>query len=410
MPPKPTGLPKKLTETSIPKLPASDTRYDVKDHQVENLYLTVFPSGRKSWVFRYRSHGKSKRFTIGDGSSVSPAQARRKARSLAGEIANGVDPNHDKQVERKTEQRQRDGTLEAFLTNRYEPWVVIERKSGSSTVASIKSSFGFLLSKPISNISHWELEKWRRNRHKDGISPSTTNRQIAALSACISKALEWGLIDSHPLAGLKPSKTDKSSVIRTISEEEEDRLRRALRERDKTMRAQRKSGNQWRHTRHYELLPDFGLFVDHLEPVVLLALNTGMRRGEILSLRWGDVSDDELVVRGEIAKSAQTRVIPLNLESQRIFRDWDSLGEWVFPGKEETPLTTIKKSWMAIREAADLPTLRFHDLRHTFATRLLQKGADIKTVSALLGHADIATTTKYLHATDESKRKAVELL
>jgi integrase len=135
-----------------------------------------------------------------------------------------------------------------------------------------------------------------------------------------------------------------------------------------------------------------------------------MRRGEILNLKWSDIKNGSLTVRGEEAKNSQTRVIPLNEEARKVLRDWKSDNVWIFPGSEESPLTTIKRSWAKVRKDAKLPTLRFHDLRHTFATRLLQRGADIKTVSVLLGHRDIAVTARYLHATDESKRNAVDLL
>ena len=407
---KPKYRPKKLTNTTIPKLQTEDRRYDIRDHQISNLYLTVYPSGKKAWVFRYRADGKSKRYRIGDGDSISPTKARTKAKTLAGDIANGIDPNFDKQVERRKVRKVKEGTLRAFIDGRYQPWVLVERKSGAETIACIKNGFPFLLDKPMESVTHWEMEKWRKERHKAGISPSTTNRQIAALRACMSKAVEWEVIDSHPLLGLKPARVDKNSVIRTIDDNEEKRLRAALRARDKEIRKKRMSGNEWRHNRHHELLPEFGYFVDHLEPVVLLALNTGMRRGEILHLQWSDVGQTEIVVQGATAKSSQTRTIPLNEEAKKILGRWSSSSEWVFPGPNESPLTTVKRSWGGIREAAKIPALRFHDLRHTFATRILQRGADIKTVSELLGHADIATTTKYLHATDESKKNAVELL
>ncbi|MBT8090645.1 MAG: Arm DNA-binding domain-containing protein, partial [Gammaproteobacteria bacterium] len=95
---KPKKLPKKLTETTIPGLPVTDSRYDVPDHMIGNLYLTVYPSGKKSWVYRYRSEGKSKRYRIGSD-AISPAKARSKAKKLAGDIANGIDPNADKERE-----------------------------------------------------------------------------------------------------------------------------------------------------------------------------------------------------------------------------------------------------------------------------------------------------------------------
>ena len=407
--PRPDKLPKSLTETTIPKLPITDSRYDVPDHQISNLYVTVYPSGKKSWVFRYRANGKNKRFKIGDA-TIKPPAARNQAKKLAGDIANGIDPNLEKERTRRDQLKAREGTLRKFIEKRYEPWVTVERKTGRETVKTIKNTFPRLLDKPMDAITHWEIEKWRKEKHRIGRAPSTTNRQIAALKACLSKALEWKVIDAHPLQGLKLSRVDRSKNPRSIDESQTKALQQALRERDKSMRKQRMSANEWRNERHYELKPDFGDYVDHLEPMILLALNTGMRRGEILQLRWVDISDDHLVVRGITAKSSQTREIPLNSESKRIFQKWESNSEWVFPGSGELPITTIKKSWGAIKAAAGLPTLRFHDLRHTFATRILQKGADIKTVSALLGHADIATTARYLHATDESKKKAVNLI
>ena len=226
----------------------------------------------------------------------------------------------------------------------------------------------------------------------------------------MSKALEWKAIDSHPLQDLKPSRVDKNQTIRTIDTDEEKRLREALRARDERLRKRRKSANDWRQERHMETLPDFGDYVDHVEPMVMLALNTGMRRGELFNLRWDDIKDGQLVVQGKTAKSSQSRAIPLNDEASQILDRWESDGDLVFPGPNDSPMTTIKTAWAGVKKGAELPALRFHDLRHSFATRILQRGADIKTVSALLGHADIATTTKYLHATDESKKRAVDLL
>ncbi len=400
----------KLTETAISRLNPKAERFDVTDDALANLCIRVYPSGKKSWVFRYRSDGKSKRFLIGDADSISPAKARRRAKTLAGDVANGIDPNAEKERERRQAIRSREGTLRAFLEKQYEPWATVERKTGAGTVQRIKANFLALLDKPMDQITNWEIERWRKDKHKAGRTASTTNRDIAALKACISKAVEWGVIDAHPLQGLKPSKVDRSAPIRLVNEDEEKRLRKALRDRDQEMRRQRKSASQWRKDKSQNSLPEYGVYVDHLEPMIMLALNTGMRRGELLNLRWADVSKDELIVRGSTAKNSQSRIIPLNMESARILKTWESNSEWVFPGPDDSPLTNINQSWGLIKEAANTPNMRFHDLRHTFATRLLQKGVDIRTVSNLLGHRDIATTARYLHATDETKRKAVELL
>ena len=405
----PKNLLKKLTDTSITNLEPAAKRYDVNDHKIIGLNLTVYPSGEKSWSYRYRIHGKANRYFIGRD-TVSLDAARRKAKKLAGDVANDIDPNEVKRQNSRAEKRAKEGTLRKFLDHHYVPWALVERKSGKETVQGIRNGFKFLLDKPMDAITTWELEKWRKNRHAAGTTPQTTNRQIAALRACLSKAVQWKIISENPLKDLKPSKVDRNTTIRVISEDQEASLREALRTRDKKLRKQRMSANTWREDRQYELKPAFGAYVDHLEPVVLLALNTGMRRGEILSLKWSDVHNDHLVVRGEVAKSGQTREIPLNAEAKAILTNWRSSSEFVFPGTRNDPLTSIKRSWASMRKAAKLSDVRFHDFRHSFATRLLQRGVDIKTVSALLGHADIATTAKYLHATDESKAAAVNLL
>ena len=403
--------PKTLTVDTIRNLKPGKSRYEVKDHRVPRLCMVVYPSGKKSWVYRYyvKGTGVEKRYLIGDG-SIKPSDARKVAEKVAGQVADNKDPNAEKERSRRESQKVKNATLRKFLDARYEPWVTAERKSGRETLKMIRGIFDFLLDKPIENVTVWEIDKWRSKRLKSGISPNTTNRQIAGLRACISKALEWGVIDEHPLKDVKPSRVDKNETIRVISQDEEKQLRKALRERDCSIRKKRMSANGWRQDRGYDEKPEFGHYVDYLEPMVMLALNTGLRRGELLQLEWESVKRNKIIVKGKTAKSKQTREVPLNAEAKSILKEWRADSRYVLPGPQGKPMKHIKRSWATVRKAAGLQSVRFHDLRHTFATRVLQRGADIRTVQALLGHADIATTAKYLHATDESKRRAVELL
>ena len=101
----------KLTETSISKLDPKARRFDVTDDAIANLCVRIYPGGKKSWVYRYRSNGKSKRYLIGDAEAISPTKARRKAKRLAGDIANSIDPNAEKERERQEAVRSREGTL-----------------------------------------------------------------------------------------------------------------------------------------------------------------------------------------------------------------------------------------------------------------------------------------------------------
>ncbi|MDT4864705.1 Tyrosine recombinase XerC [compost metagenome] len=189
-------------------------------------------------------------------------------------------------------------------------------------------------------------------------------------------------------------------------------------DRQEATRADRDSANQWRTERKKELLPDLRevLFVDHLKPLVLLSLNTGMRRGEVFNLTWADVdlTNKLVTVEGEGAKSGQTRHIPLNKEALETLKGWRKQHSkevgFVFPGKKGERLDNVKKSWEGLLKLANVTGFRWHDLRHTFASKLVMAGVPLNTVRELLGHSDIAMTLRYAHLAPDSKAAAVELI
>jgi integrase len=148
---------------------------------------------------------------------------------------------------------------------------------------------------------------------------------------------------------------------------------------------------------------------------VLLALNTGLRRGELFGLLWDDVNLTAklLIVRGDGTKSGQTRVVNLNSEAVEILRAWkpapvtrDAL---VFPGRDGER-DDLKTAWQRLLKAADITRFRFHDLRHTFASKLVMAGVDLNTVRELLGHSDLKMTIRYAHLAPAVKASAVERL
>jgi integrase len=169
----------------------------------------------------------------------------------------------------------------------------------------------------LKDISLWQIDKWRNARLKAGIKPATINRATADLKSALARAVEWGLVDSHPLAKLKPFKTDKRPKVRYLLLNDEDtRLMDALARRDERIKAKREKANQWRRERGYKELRNLRAcrFADHLAPMVIVSLNTGLRRGELFSLKWDnvDLPGRMLTVVGETAKSQQTRHVPLN--------------------------------------------------------------------------------------------------
>lgn len=381
---------------------------EIRDADLKGFLLRVQPSAHLSYIVQV---GRGKRLTIGDARILTPTQARQKARAVLGAVAEGRDPKSVLRVEEGPSAP----TLSAFLAETYGPWVEANRKWGAGTVARIRSRFAEFLETPLDQIAAWNVEKWRKARLAEGVTVNTCNRDLMALKAALARALDWELIDRHPLAKVRPGKVDTQGVVRFLSPEEERRLREALARRDARLRDARERGNQWREARHRGPKPELGAFGDHLTPMVLVSLNTGVRRGELFNLRWSDVDLGRalLTVQGGGAKSGRTRHVPLNDEALGALKTWRKQSEGdglVFLGRTGGRLDNIKKGWVALLADARITAFRWHDLRHHFASRLVMAGVDLNTVRELLGHSDLKMTLRYSHLAPEHKAAAVARL
>lgn len=382
--------------------------YEIRDSKLKGFLLRVQPSGVKSYIVEY---GRGRRLTLGSTEVLTPTQARDKAIEVLADAAKGADPQAIKRAAKV-------GDFKGYLQTEYGPWVVAHRKDGTATLARLKACFlEDLGNKPLAEITPWIMDKWRSARLKDGLSKATVNRDLTALKACLSKAVEWGFLETHPLAKLKPSKLDQGAKPRFLAEDEETRLRAALDARESRIRQERTNANRWRQERSYAALPELDdRFADHLKPMVLLSINTGLRQGELFRLAWEnvDLGRAYLTIEGESAKSGKTRHIPLNSEAAAVLAAWraqaNPLNELVFPNPDGKPFDNVKKSWAAVLIAAGISEFRWHDLRHHFASRLVMAGVDLNTVRELLGHADIKMTLRYAHLAPEHKAAAVAKL
>lgn len=394
---------------------------EVCDSVLAGFTLVVRRTGSMSFCLRYRNgHGVAKKYTIGKYGSISTAQARKVANFKSGEVLTGIDIQAERKRIRVEAREIRARTLGSFIDNKYKGWIVTERKSGQAILRRLETCFGDWFDRPMSDINVWLVTNWRTRRVREGAKPATVNRDISSLRALLSKAVEWGVIDIQPLRGFKKLRVDKSSITRFLTSDEEHRLRKALDDRQNLHREKRARYNEWRTVRHQEILTDLTevSFTDHIKPIVLLALNTGMRRGELFNLKAGHINFEQrfLTVDGSGAKSGNSRIIPLNKEAYSILEQWFSekhlgQGDYVFasPVTGER-LDHLKRSWKRLMAMAHIERFRFHDLRHTFASNLVMRGADLYSVKELLGHANIETTQRYTHLAPEHKARVVELL
>jgi integrase len=248
----------------------------------------------------------------------------------------------------------------------------------------------FFRGKYLSDITPELIEKYRAARRAEEISPATINREIACLKTIFIKAVEWGKTEADPTRRIKKFR-EEARKERILTAAEEKRL--------------------------------FANADPTLRPFLVVALNTGMRKGEILGLRWADVD----FVKGFIrvtdleSKSGRERKIPMNAPVFDMLRGMDRKPEFVFmngeTGKSMGDVRTAFEG--ACRRAKKDPNdekdpgitgLRVHDLRHTAATRMIEGGIDIVTVSRILGHSSIQMTMRYAHPTPETMRQAVNKL
>jgi integrase len=405
----------KITNSSIKALLVEDKR--VNDTDIPGFHALISPKGKITYYLFYRIDGKQVNYKIGAHGHVTPAQARDLAKAKAGEVANGIDVQESKKQAKRETLKAKHTKLEAFLNITYLQWLETRNaKTAAKTIKVIKTGFPQFIDKQLVAITAYEVERWRSEKSRAGMKPATINSYVNPLKGALSRAVEWDLIDSHDLHKVKALKVDNSR-IRYLDKKEEPSLRGALKKRDKRIKDERENGNKFRQQRSYPLLPELREyhFADHLEPLVLLAMNTGMRKGELFSLRWENVDliNNVVTIKAENAKSGKARHVALNNEAKQTLAGWQKDTKeqgYVFEGEANKPITDVKKSWANLLAEAKISEFNFHDLRHHFASKLVMAGADLNTVRELLGHANLDMTIRYAHLAPEHKAAAVNLI
>jgi len=235
--------------------------------------------------------------------------------------------------------------------------------------------------KKLSDISPKDLEEFKSLRLKE-VSPATVNRSLSVLRHLINLAKRWKKFYGDNPVSIVGMLEEHNQVERILTLDEENRL--------------------------------LNESISYLRPIIFTALNTGMRKGEILSLKWFDVDLDMnmITINQTNSKSKKQRKIPVSSRMRSMLLELKLQSgnqEYVFTDIQGRAIRTIRSAFQTACRKAGLEGLRFHDLRHTAATRMVESGANIVAISKILGHSDIKTTMRYAHPED-SLKEALESL
>lgn len=280
-----------------------------------------------------------------------------------------------------------DAEHDRFDEGTYLEWAKINKKSWRHDRFRVRALLAAFKGKTLAEVSPLAIEKYKRDRLNSKTirgtdrSAASVNRELELLSRIFSLAFETGIVETNPCARVRKLRIDNQRN-RYLSADEESRLMAQFKDR----RA-------------------------HLKPLVIVALGTGMRRGELSALRWKQVDFARNVILVTKTKTAKDRTMPMSSEvrSELLALRRESKSDYVFAGsKPGKPIVEIKRSFRGACDDAGLSDFRFHDLRHTFATRLGDNGCNVTTIAALMGHSNIQMSARYTHAGDDAKRAAVE--
>lgn len=364
----------KFNISYIDGLKPRDKRYEVQDTLFPHLTIRVSPSGVKSYYILYRDSSKIlRRVKIGDARIITPTQARETAQMVLAEITTtGVDPRDKGEKEEPTLQ---------YLVDMY-------REAGKSDVTAsfVLRDYRDWLRRPVSTIKQVDIEMRREERRKSTKNTfATINRSVGALQAVLNWAALREIIVDNPARNLRKLKEiDSMTQTRYLTDSERERLDRVL-------------------EKHYA--------TNQLRFAVVVSLNTGMRKGSLLGLRWSDVDfpTRHISLRPSIVKGKKAQIIPMNAACAEALLMWKKLQK-VDRLDRVFPEDNSRNSWETALKKANIKNFRWHDMRHDFASQLVMKGVDLNTVRELLGHGDIKMTMRYAHLSKNVKSNAVDLL
>ncbi|MCZ6626100.1 MAG: tyrosine-type recombinase/integrase [Deltaproteobacteria bacterium] len=337
---------------------------------MSRVYYRKDQRGRKVFYIDYFAKGKRKRERVGYHKRQAEQALRSRETDVLRGKFDGIFPESEY-------------TLEA-IRNQYMKYSRTAKTEDTSNRDEgildkhLIPNFGEI---SLNQITPEQVEDYRAERKGKNIAPATINKEIQLLKHIVKKAVEWGKIRTNLISDFKPLKTPPGRV-RYLELEQIPKLMKAC--------------PPW------------------LRPIVLIAMHTGMRRGEFVHLQRSNIDKQNRLIILNNTKNNERKSIPMNDTVWEIVQSLPTRLDtsYLFAEKNGQPLSANKVS-MAFRKAckkSGITNFRLHDLRHHFASYLTMAGQNQRTVQELLGHKTPAMTARYSHLSPEHLRKAVEQL
>jgi integrase len=360
------------TVVSSTRCPTAAKKLDLFDTKSRGLLLEIRASGGKTYYLRYQdTRSITRQMRLANACDITLSQARALADKARNRIAMGEDPIEEKRIARAIP------TFAKFIDEQYLPYVKAYKRSWATDISLLNNHllprFG---KRHLDTITRQDIVKMHADRKAEGAAAGSANRLLIMMRFIFNLALRWEVpgIKANPCAGVPLLQVDNKKE-RYLSQDEAKRLYDAVCVSENTM-------------------------LKYIVPMLIL---TGARKREVLDAKWTDFDLERRIWRIPTTKAGKARHVPLSDGVMDLLSKMPRDLPWVFANPDTgKPYVSIYCAWHTARTKAGLADVRMHDLRHSFASLLINSGRTLYEVQHILGHTQVKTTQRYAHLKQET--------
>lgn len=334
--------------------------------------MSLYKRGSTWWMCFYVEKKKVRRST----KTTSKKLAQKIYEKTKGEVVQG----------KFSISERKDMPFDMLIDDCLEKHSKVEKKSYATDLYMSKTLKRFFKSKSIGKITGYDIKAWRQWRSEqttvrgNKVAIATLNRELKWLKKVFSLAVEWGWLAENPASKIRLLKGE-TNRSRFLTNEEVSRL--------------------------------IENSMGHLRPIIITAISTGMRRGEMFNLKWKHVDFEHGFIRVDKTKNSDSRDIPINpylAETLQGLEESRKIGNYVFCNEDGKKWIDIRARFHGALRRSGIKDFRFHDLRHTAASLYASRGCDLVTLQHVLGHKSIEMTMRYSHLLPSSHERTRKIM